>query len=170
MEKKCLKCNLILDLGMFYKRKNGLASYCKKCSYLRDKSSKRQEYFKNYMKGVKRRNWMRKYYNNKMRTDLQFKLETNLRIRINKAIKYNQKAGSAVRDLGCTIPEFKIYIENQFERGMSWDNYGYKTWHIDHRKALKNFNLTDREQFKQAVHYTNLQPLWAVDNFKKSGK
>lgn len=29
-------------------------------------------------------------------------------------------------------------------------------------------DLTDREQLLQAVHYTNLQPLWATDNIRKS--
>jgi len=46
-------------------------------------------------------------------------------------------------------------------------NYSYTGWHIDHKKALANFDLTDREQFLQAMHYTNLQPLWAKDNISK---
>ena len=28
----------------------------------------------------------------------------------------------------------------------------------------------DREQFLQAAHYTNLQPLWAADNISKHAK
>jgi hypothetical protein len=70
------------------------------------------------------------------------------------------KAGSAVRDLGCTIPELMVYLEARFQEGMSWENYG--AWHLDHIKPLVLFDLTDREQFLQAAHYTNLQPLWAA--------
>jgi len=100
----------------------------------------------------------------------------NLRSRVRRAI-HNEiykpgstsKIGSAVRDLGCTIPEFIKYIESKFQPGMSWDNYG-KEWHLDHIIPLSNFDLTNSEQFRKATHYTNYQPLWKVDNFKKSNK
>ena len=47
-----------------------------------------------------------------------------LRGRLSSAIKNNQKAGSAVSDLGCTIDELKSQLESQFTEGMSWDNHG----------------------------------------------
>ena len=31
-----------------------------------------------------------------------------------------------------------------------------------------SFDLTDPEQQRQCFHYTNLQPLWAADNIRKS--
>jgi hypothetical protein len=37
-------------------------------------------------------------------------------------------------------------------------------------KNLASFDLTDPVQFKQACHYTNLQPLWAEDHILKSSK
>jgi hypothetical protein len=49
---------------------------------------------------------------------------------------------------------------------MSWNNYG--KWHIDHVMPLSAFNLNNIEDVKKACHYTNLQPLWAIDNIKKS--
>ena len=102
--------------------------------------------------------------------DIDFKLRCVLRSRISKAIKNNQKTGSAVKDLGCPIDSFKKHLESQFTEGMSWSNYGRKGWHIDHIKPLSSFDLTDPEQFKKACHYSNLQPLWAEDNLKKSNK
>jgi len=99
------------------------------------------------------------------RNDLVFRLRKNLRNRIRQALKKNQKSGSAVRDLGCTIDQLKQHLESRFNLGMTWDNYGQ--WHIDHIKPLASFNLTDREQFLRACHYTNLQPLWAKDNREK---
>jgi hypothetical protein len=89
---------------------------------------------------------------------------------LNKAIKRNTKNGSSVKDLGCSIKEFKEYIEKQFKDGMNWNNWCKDGWHIDHIKPLNSFNLTDREDLLKAVHYTNLQPLWARDNFNKSDK
>ena len=70
--------------------------------------------------------------------------------------------------LGCSMEALKIYLENQFSTGMSWDNYG--KWHLDHIKPCCIFDLTDIEQQKICFHYTNLQPLWAIDNIKKGRK
>ncbi len=89
------------------------------------------------------------------------------------ALRNGQKAGSAIRDLGCTIPELKAHLEARFypnpETGeaMAWENWKHDGWHIDHIRPLSSFDLTDREQFLQACHFTNLQPLWAEENFSK---
>ena len=92
-------------------------------------------------------------------------LQMRLRNRLRMAIKNGQRAGSAVADLGCTIPFFKDYIASLFTPGMTWDNYGQ--WHLDHVKPLAKFDLSIREQFLKACHYTNYQPLWALDNARK---
>jgi len=105
---------------------------------------------------------------NRLKTDIQYKLSVNLRSRLRRAINGNYKSGSAVKDLGCTIEEFKIYLESKFLPEMSWDNHSLNGWHIDHIKPLSSFDLTDRQQFLEACHYTNLQPLWAKDNLFKS--
>ena len=49
-----------------------------------------------------------------------------------------------------------------------WDNYG--EWHIDHIKPCAKFDLTKLEDQKKCFNYTNLQPLWAIDNYKKRDK
>jgi len=102
--------------------------------------------------------------------DTNFKITKLLRSRINKAVKRNQKSGSAVRDLGCSISEFKTYLESKFQEGMSWNNWSTEGWHLDHIIPLSSFDLTDREQFLKACHYTNLQPLWAKENITKGAK
>jgi hypothetical protein len=103
------------------------------------------------------------------RNNIQDRLSNNLRKGIGRVIK-GQKGGSAVKDLGCSIEDFVIYIELKFLPGMNWDNYGKYGWHIDHIVPLVSFDLTDREQFLKACHYTNLQPLWAKDNLSKGAK
>ncbi len=84
------------------------------------------------------------------------------------AIKTNAKIGSAVRDLGCSVSELMAHLEIKFQPGMTWENWG--SWHIDHIKPLASFDLTNREQFLIACHYTNLQPLWASDNLAKGAR
>ena len=76
--------------------------------------------------------------------------------------------------LGCTIPEFKVHIEKQFTNGMSWDNHGRKkslmVWEIDHIRPCSSFDLTKAEDQRACWHYTNLQPLWKLDNLSKGSK
>ncbi len=108
------------------------------------------------------------YVKNKYKTDINYKLSELLRNRVRKAIKSYKRPGSAVKDLGCTVQELKDHLELQFKPGMTWDNHGQ--WHIDHIKPLSIFDLSDPEQFMEACHYSNLQPLWAKDNLSKSNK
>ena len=51
---------------------------------------------------------------------------------------------------------------------MSWDNQG--EWHIDHIIPCASFDLTNEEEQEKCFHYTNLQPLWAIDNMVKGCK
>jgi hypothetical protein len=98
---------------------------------------------------------------------LNKKLRGSLRSRLNHAIKGGDKMGSAINDLGCSIEELKKHLEFKWKSGMTWDNWSISGWHIDHIKPLSSFNLEDKTHFLEACHYTNLQPLWAVDNLKK---
>lgn len=113
---------------------------------------------------------MKRVYQRRYRNDIQYRLAIVLRNRIKSAIKKNIKSGSAVKDLGCSIDEFKKYLEKQFQSGMNWTNWSYRGWHIDHKIPLSSFNLSDSEEFSRSVHYTNLQPLWGTENLTKGGK
>lgn len=101
-------------------------------------------------------------------TNPQYKISHLLRVRIRKALQHGYKAGSAVRDLGCTVAECTEYLESLFQPGMTWENHG--EWEIDHVCPLASFDLSNREQFLQACHYTNLQPLWRSDNNAKGAR
>ena len=102
--------------------------------------------------------------------DIAFRLKKVLRCRMLNAIRRSgtRKNSRTQELLGCDIEFFRGYLEARFQLGMSWDNYG--EWHIDHRIPCKEFDLTDSVQQKQCFHYSNLQPLWAADNFRKNAK
>jgi hypothetical protein len=139
-----------------------------KKAYYDSNKDKKKTYQKFYQKTNKDK--VNSYVNNRLKTDIQFKLSHNLRARLRSAINRNFKAGSAVKDLGCSIEELKQHLESKFKPGMTWDNWTSNGWHIDHIKPLANFDLTNRQQLLEACHYTNLQPLWADENLSKGKK
>ena len=70
--------------------------------------------------------------------------------------------------VGCT-PEFlKEYLEKKFKPGMTWQNHTRTGWHIDHKIPLSSAKTP--EAVEKLMHYTNLQPLWSVENIRKSNK
>ena len=94
----------------------------------------------------------------------------NLRSRMHQALNGKCKADTTKALLGCTYEEARAHIEAQFTEGMSWDKMGLHGIHIDHIRPCASFDLSDPEQQRECFHYTNLQPLWAEDNLKKSDK
>ena len=66
--------------------------------------------------------------------------------------------------------EYKAYLESMFLPDMTWRNNTKIGWHIDHKIPICKFDLTTLEGQKAAFHYTNTQPLWAVDNLRKGGQ
>lgn len=115
-----------------------------------------------------------KHIRNRYHTDANFKLRKTLSNRTNDAIKNQSgiKAFKTIELLGCTGKEAAIYLESKFQQGMTWKNHGFGNdkWHIDHIIPCDSFDLTDPEEQKKCFHYTNLQPLWQPDNFKKGNK
>lgn len=140
-----------------YQRLHYLANKEKKLDYAKKNRKRRSE-------------TARVYRANRLATDTCYRLASRLRGRLYRAVRHIYKTGSAVRDLGCSIPALKAYLESKFQPGMSWSNYGRYGWHIDHIRPLILFDLSDRSQLLQACNYTNLQPLWAQDNLKKGRK
>ena len=112
----------------------------------------------------------KEYQKQRRQVDPGFRMLMNLRGRVAGAMRLTgEKKSAKTRNLiGCTIPELRKHLEAQFLPGMSWDNYGQ--WHIDHKRPCASFDLLDPAQQRLCFHYTNLQPLWAQDNFRKNKK
>jgi hypothetical protein len=99
--------------------------------------------------------------------DVGFRVKKNLRGRVYVALKRGCKSLKTMELLGCTIDEFKVYFESKFTEGMSWEKYMEGGIHIDHIVPCIAFDLTKEEEQRKCFHYTNLQPLWALDNLRK---
>lgn len=179
---KCFNTKPLEDFSKKSKNKDGLRTWCRTCCNSpenvkyrydlkhRDRCSEKRRFrYKNDVEfRIKSDQRSANYQKKRKKEDPNFKLAGNLRTRLLRSISTESKAGSAVRDLGCSIAELKLYLESKFQAGMTWENHGRKGWHIDHVIPLSKFNLSNREDLLKACHYSNLQPMWAIDNIRKS--
>lgn len=103
----------------------------------------------------------------RLRNKRKTNLARTLRNRLSSAIKRQlaKKHDHTLDLLGIPMDEFMDYLEQQFTEGMTWENKGQ--WHIDHIVPCSSFNLLERSEQEKCFHYTNLQPLWAADNYRK---
>ena len=112
------------------------------------------------------------YAKERRKTDKRYRLVLKLRSMIHHALRRQNapKSQKTYELLGCNDETFKEYIQSKFTEGMSWENRGFRTWHIDHIIPINSFDLTDPEQQRKCFHYTNLQPLWWLDNLRKGDR
>lgn len=136
---------------------------------------KNKDYFENYNKNYYFNNknkiirYKKDYSKKKRHSNPFYNLICNIRGRVFHYLKLKniKKDNKTFEIVGCS-PEFlKEHIEKQFTEGMSWDLMG-KYIHIDHKIPLSSAET--KEEVYKLCHYTNLQPLWAKDNLKKSNK
>jgi hypothetical protein len=178
MGKICTKCLEDKPKTDYYKHKNGkegLNPVCKSCwkgdIKLYDISNPRIEYRRNRYENLDKdvlNKRVRKRYKERYKSDIDYKLVCNIRSRIWHAIKGHIKGLNIRELLGVDIEVYKKYLEGLFQEGMSWENHG--EWEIDHIKPCDCFDLSKLEEQKSCFHYTNTQPLWKLNNRKKSNK
>lgn len=119
----------------------------------------------------KRRPAKTTYTRERRRNDIPFKIASVLRGRVSASLRGRNKSASTLALLGCSIESFRLYLESRFEPGMTWENYGrYPGWQIDHIMPCAIFDLTKPEHQKRCFHFSNMQPMWAIDNIRKSDK
>lgn len=108
----------------------------------------------------------------KSRTSISGKL----RYRVSNSVRSSLvrgKGGMTTFDLlGYTLGELFSHLERQFTKGMSWDKFRSGMIHIDHILPLSSFNIQshDSASFRQAWALSNLRPIWAQENLRKSSK
>ena len=192
--KICTKCGIKKPLSEFSKHKayrGGYRHQCKQCikiyqkTYQKNWRKNNKKWLKEYnikikdkLKKIKKLDWLKnkdKYTNlhtkrckERYNTDFRFRLIVGLRNKLRSALKMNRKSLSTMFLIGCEIDYLMFHIQEQFQPGMSWDNYG--EWHIDHIKPCALFDLSQPSEQYKCFNYTNLQPLWAEENLSKGAK
>ena len=153
--RRCLECNKAISFAIYHATKDAQKIY--RAAY----------YKKNRQRLIDQ---TCQYEKNKLKKDAGYRLIANLRRRMQLAVQRcnTQKTDTTMKLLGCTLKELRSHLEAKFAEGMGWHNRDL--WHVDHIRPCASFDLTDPEQQRQCFHYTNLQPLWAVDNIRKGAK
>jgi hypothetical protein len=145
-----------------------------KLIYQKQQRENNPQYIKEYRQKNKKKisQKAQQWYKHKYHTDLSFRMQSILQKRIAACIKGYNKSQSTIQLLGCSIEDFKRYLENQFYKDprINWKTYGPKGWHIDHIIPCSSFDLSQPNEQKKCFHYTNLQPLWWDKNIAKSNK
>lgn len=110
---------------------------------------------------------VRAYRLERAQNDINFRLLCRYRTRIYKALKGICKQETR-KLIGCSIEDLKTHLKKQFTAGMTWENYG--EWHVDHIRPCSTYDFNNAEDQVECFNYKNLQPLWALDNLRKSDK
>jgi hypothetical protein len=107
------------------------------------------------------------YHRERKKTDENFRLASLLRSRFHHALKNGFKMKSVIELVGCTIDEFRLYVESLFFPEMTWENHG-DIWEIDHILPCASFDLTLLEEQKKCFHFSNHQPLFKTTAIAQS--
>lgn len=184
--KTCSKCGIEKEKSEYLSRKG----YCKECGkemcrkyketnkekialynkkYKLEKKEQISEYNKKYNKENREKIQQRqtKTHKERRKTDLNFRLTINMRNRFKKF--FNGKFGKMNDTTGCSMENFKRWMEYSFKDGMTFENYG-SIWHIDHVIPCSLFDFSDDSQKKICFNWKNMRPLFATENISRGNK
>lgn len=149
-------------------------AYCRERYHANEKSdpahqARRRKSRRKYQSTAHAKAYARTWTRNRRRTDPNYKLYGHLCSRVSALLGRRNNRKGTIELLGCSVPELKARLEQQWEPGMSWENYGagIDKWGVDHIRPCASFNLLDPEQAKQCFHFSNLRPFWHVKNSSK---
>lgn len=179
--------------------KDGHHSYCRNCHNIRNKKAsdkwkrtpagkqhmreysaklrnipKWKEYNRNYSreyqkseKGLEQRRLIDK----RKRFNPAYKVHANMSRMIRSAIRKGKEGKSWIFFVDYSLNQLIDHLQRQFTPKMTWGNYG-SYWHIDHITPRSYFKYTSPcdDEFRQCWKLSNLQPLEAIENIKKSNK
>jgi len=158
--KKCHRCGVNKEIK---KR----ARFCDSCKIESSNESRirRYEYTRNYRNTAEYRIKRNAQVREKLKKRPKLLLAKRIRNRIYLFLKLRGmvRLKSTREIIGCDYDFLQQHLEKQFVLGMTWQNMG--EWHIEHKRPLASAKT--RSEILELNHYTNLRPMWAIDNLKK---
>jgi hypothetical protein len=146
-----------------------------KSNKLRKESNKEKnrEYMRGYNKKWRLNNpdkvrEMVQRSNEKRKVNPKIKFHHRISAGVNRSLKGNKNGYAWESLVGYSCDKLREHLEKHFLSGMTWDNMN--EWHVDHIVPVGAFNFQTYNDidFKKCWALSNLQPLWKIDNLKKS--
>ncbi len=177
--KKCLSCGETKALSEFYSYRRGGESRpfgtCKACVLQKQRArlldpvmaEKRKATTKKYSlahleqireKSKRYQPIANQRAKERRASDPSFRIGGTLRRRITSALNGRQKSAATVELLGCSVEDFRSWLQFQFSGAMAWENYG-SLWEIDHVRPCCSFDLEDAAQQRECFSWKNQRPL-----------
>ena len=163
--KRCPKCKEVKPLKAFYRLRassDGRYPICRECH--------KKVYEKCRKKHPERDTAVRKKALVKRSKDPKCALSHRISSGMWRSLNGSKNGHHWETLVSYTLEDLMTHLEKLFKPGMTFKNRG--AWHIDHKIPVSAFNFTKPEDtdFKKCWALSNLQPLWAEENLKKSSK
>jgi hypothetical protein len=144
--------------------------YCKYCKEEFLKTSHHWYIYRGRFNCRKKKHLLnKKSFKKRLKEDLNSRIKYRLHYRLEAYKSDKIKPHFASKYLGCSIQEFREYVEQKWTSEMSWENYG-KYWNLDHIYPLSKINWEDMDAVKYVLNFRNIQPLLVAENSRKSNK
>jgi hypothetical protein len=145
--------------------------YAKNKERIIEKQKEYRKHSKNWLKDchkIKKNNKR----NERRRTDISYVINCRMSYMVYDSLRQNKNGRKWEELVGYNLGQLKRHLEKQFKKGMTWENILKGEIHIDHKIPVSVFNITSYDciDFKRCWALSNLQPMWAIDNLKKSNK
>jgi hypothetical protein len=184
-ERTCRVCNNTLPISEFYVSKPAsgrkspkIETVCKPCTRLHYQANRETILARARAKAPphkpkppvmtqeQTRARVAAYKKRKRAEDPLFRLRSNVGTAIANALSAqgHVKRKSTVEIIGCSFAQLRSHLESQFPPGMTWHNRSL--WHIDH--IIPVAFAQSESELLQLNHYSNLRPIWRMDNLTKS--
>ncbi len=140
-----------------------------KRKYFQENKHSIYEYRKEYKKANAEHinSYMNAYMKKRYKDDLNYRIKSICNKRLRDYIR--NKTKQTMEYVGCDVDFLRMWLEYLFVDGMTWDNMG-AVWHIDHVRPCNSFDFNNEDEVYECYNWSNLQPLFALDNMSKHNK
>lgn len=162
---ECVRCGTLV-----IRIRSARAKHCATCAadvyYERARRNSR-----NKRQTAEGRAYFNAWHRSRTKSDPSWRVSSHMRNLIHRGIGKKKQGRSWRKFVPYSLDELMRHLERQFTEGMCWEKVGPKI-HIDHIIPLSKFSFTspDDPEFKAAWAITNLRPMWALENIRKSGR